>query len=110
MADAHIRYQYTYCDLDRGAHYDIHLKFENRFHWGIHLLSYLHLQNDPVFEGFIEDSQIPFKGADTVEVILQHYTKPILDQVKELYAKDIEVFGYEEDVKMLEQIIVAQNS
>eukprot|EP00602_Paraphysomonas_sp_CaronLab_P011491 CAMPEP_0185039020 /NCGR_PEP_ID=MMETSP1103-20130426/35403_1 /TAXON_ID=36769 /ORGANISM="Paraphysomonas bandaiensis, Strain Caron Lab Isolate" /LENGTH=210 /DNA_ID=CAMNT_0027577737 /DNA_START=104 /DNA_END=733 /DNA_ORIENTATION=+ len=84
-ADGHIRFQHTFCDYDRGAHYDIYLKFENRFHWGWHLLNHLHLETDPIFIDFVKTSQKPFKGADTTAVILQHYTVDTFNIVKDMY-------------------------
>ena len=97
--------------VDSGAHYDIFLKFENRYHWGYQLLSYLKLHDNQIFEGFIQDSQIPFKGADTMEVFLKHYTLRTLEQVKTLYRKDINMFGYQKDVEIIEQMIIeAANS
>lgn len=94
-----------------GAHYDIFLRFENRYHWGYHLLTYLKLIDNPIFEGFIQDAQVPFKGADTMEVITKHYTSKTLQLVKKLYANDIQKFGYEKDVKILEEMIKeAENS
>jgi hypothetical protein len=91
----------------RGAHYDVFLKFESRSYWGNHLLTYLKLHDNPIFEQFVKDSQVPFKGADTVEVIIKHYNLEIFERVKQMYAKDIELFGYGEDVNLLEQIIRA---
>ena len=89
----------------RGAHYDIFLKFENRKHWGTHLLRHLRKEADPVFQQFVRTSQIPFMGADTLEVILEHYTPSVFDMVSELYRDDIEAFGYRQDVKVLGDII-----
>lgn len=89
----------------RGAHYDIFLKFESRYYWGNHLLTYLKLHDDPIFEQFVKDSQVPFKGADTLEVIVKHYNLATFKKVKQMYAKDIDLFGYSDDVDILEKII-----
>lgn len=88
-----------------GAHYDIFLKFENRYHWGFNLLTYLKLTDNAIFEGFVQDAQVPFKGADTMEVIVKHYTTKTFQQVKKLYQKDIQLFDYGKDVAILERMI-----
>jgi hypothetical protein len=93
--------------LARGAHYDIFLKFESRYYWGNHLLTYLKLHDDPIFEQFVKESQVPFKGADTVEVIVKHYNLKTFERVKQMYAKDIDLFGYRQDVNLLEDLIRA---
>jgi hypothetical protein len=94
----------------RGSHFDIYLKFENRQHWGGLLLRHLGLESDPVFQQFVKTSQIPFMGADTVEVLLQHYTPAVLELVRDLYKDDIKAFDYEKDVDVLANIIASVSS
>jgi hypothetical protein len=102
-ADAHIRHQHSYCDADRGAHYDILLKLETRIYWNYYLLNFMKLQNDsfvlPLFLKYTKPK------ADRLDVFLKHYTPDLLNIVKELYAKDIDMFEYSEDVLLLEAII-----
>ena len=46
-----------------------------------------------------------------MEVFLKHYTLRTLEQVKTLYRKDINMFGYQKDVEIIEQMIIeAANS
>lgn len=91
--------------LDRGAHYDVILKFENRKQWGGLLLHRVQGENDPIFQDMVNVSQRHFMGADVMKVVLKHYTVSTLDVVKRLYKKDIELFGYADDVKFLENVI-----
>lgn len=55
-------------------------------------------------------SQRHFMGADIVQVILKHYTVQTLAIVKRLYAKDIQLFDYTDDVQFLENIIRSDHS
>ena len=54
-------------------------------------------------EGFTQYSQIPFKEVDTMEIFLNHYTLNALEQVKPFYRKDINMFGFQNDVELIEK-------
>lgn len=90
---------------DRGAHYDVILKFENRKIWGNLLLKYAQVENESMFQDMVNVSQRHFMGADVFKVILKHYTLKTLAIVKRLYAKDIQLFDYSDDVQFLENAI-----
>ena len=76
----------------------------------MHLLQAVDKTNDPVFQQFVRMSQIPFMGADTLEVILKHYSSRTFRLVKELYRDDIKAFGYVQDVDLLGQIIASSET
>lgn len=43
--------------------------------------------------------------ADRLEVFLRHYSPRLFGIVKDLYQKDISLFGYDEEVQLLEEIL-----
>jgi hypothetical protein len=90
---------------NRGAHYDVILKFENRQYWGNLLLKYLRVEDDKRFIGMVNVSQRNFMGADVMRVIMKHYNIGTLNVVKRIYKKDIELFNYGDDIKFLENVI-----
>lgn len=102
-ADAHIRHQHSYCDIDRGAHYDMLLKMESRRLWNDKLLHLLKLQNDSFVAPLFLKQVRP--KADRLEVFIKYYSPRTFQIVKELYATDIRLFGYEHDIALLEEII-----
>ena len=106
-ADAHIRHQHAYCDADRGAHYDLLLKMENRRCWNRRLLSFMKLENDSFVAPLFLKQARP--RADRLQELLTHYTPRLLDIAKALYAEDIQLFGYGEDVALLEEILILRD-
>lgn len=93
----------------RGAHYDVILKFENRKIWGSLLLKYAQVESEARFQDMVNVSQRHFMGADVMKVILKHYNVETLNIVKRLYAKDIDLFDYVNDVLFLENVIKNNN-
>ena len=102
-ADAHIRHQHAYCDADRGAHYDLLLKMENRKFWNSALLRFMKLENDSFVAPLFLKQTRP--KADRLDTLLAHYSADLLDIAKGLYSKDIDLFGYREDFILIEEII-----
>jgi hypothetical protein len=107
-ADAHIRHQHSYCDADRGAHYDIFLKMENRRLWNNKLLHFMNLQNDSFISPLFLKQVRP--KADRLDILVKYYSPILLNIVKELYAKDISFFEYDTDVALLEEIIALRDA
>ena len=87
----------------RGAKYDVLLRIENRRFWNNMLLNYMNILNDTFVVPLVMKYTRP--KADRLDVILKHYTPELLHIVMTLYAKDIELFEYQEDVSILEEII-----
>ena len=104
-SDAHIKLQSTFCDFDRGAHFDAFLRFEAAPSWRDVILNYTKTIDNPLYSFVRSSSIVPSMGTDSLNTLLTHYDLNTFRIAKQLYERDIVAFDYTEEVDLIEKAI-----